>query len=141
MVFSSSYELYLSPHTTMNAQQFSEFLQQAGGSQGHAVLYLLPIPDLSDLLEPEYSCLAKLSESNTFLLTVSDTWQVVPSSSIIEDHVPPPPPLLSPVFAVEDGPGCVDLIFEHKLTDEIVKGISYLQAQQQRQKSGLDIFR
>lgn len=64
VIFSTTYNRYLSPHTSMDAQQFSQFLQLAGGSQGHAILYLLPTKDLSELLEPEYSCLAKLCGSN-----------------------------------------------------------------------------
>ncbi len=63
VVFSASYAPYLSPHTSMEPEQFSEFLQRAGGSEGHALVYLLPVSDLNDLLEPEYGCLAKLSES------------------------------------------------------------------------------
>ena len=64
VVFSSSSMHYLSSHTRLTPQQFSELLDGAGGKQGHAILYLLPIPQVqSEKLQPDFSCLSKLSES------------------------------------------------------------------------------
>ena len=64
VVFSSSSVYYLSSHTHLTPQQFSELLDGAGGKQGHAILYLLPIPQVqSEKLQPDFSCLSKLSES------------------------------------------------------------------------------
>ena len=63
VVFSTTSDLYLSPHTSMTPQQFSDFVEKAGGPQGHVVVYLLPSKNLVELVEPDYSCLAKLSMS------------------------------------------------------------------------------
>ena len=64
VVFSSSSVYYLSSHTRLTPQQFSELLDGAGGKRGHAILYLLPIPQVqSEKLQPDFSCLSKLSES------------------------------------------------------------------------------
>ena len=86
VVFSTNYDLYLSQHTTMTPQQFSEFLQLAGGAQGHALLYLLPIPDISDVMEPEYRTLAKLSKPMDLEVTVVHEMSSVMFSSEIMVH-------------------------------------------------------
>ena len=63
VVFSSNSPYSISAHTHLTQQQFSEFLQRAGGTRGHAILHLLPIPQLQcEKLQPDYSCLAQLSE-------------------------------------------------------------------------------
>jgi len=62
VVFSGNSPYSISAHTHLTQQQFSEFLQRAGGTRGHAILHLLPIPQLrSEKLQPDYSSLAKLT--------------------------------------------------------------------------------
>ena len=44
-------------------QQFKELLDDAGGAEGHALLYLIPLTQLSsDKVMSDFSCIAPLSK-------------------------------------------------------------------------------
>lgn len=103
VVFSSSSVHYLSSHTRLMPQQFSELLEGAGGKQGHAVLYLLPIPQVqSEKLQPDFSCLSKLSESPRAVGRHSDgsqrDSQWIPSVPFLQSMLWMTPRTVSPSF-------------------------------------------
>ena len=109
VVFSGNSPHSLSAHTNLTQQQFSEFLEMAGGTRGHALLHLLPIPQLqSEKLQPDYSCLAKLSElagpdverykdmygfANCLFLLPLPSLFLLPLPSLFLPLPPPSPPL------------------------------------------------
>ena len=63
VLFSNSSKYFISPHTALSPEHFSQLLEESGGSRGHAKLYLLPVNLVeSDTLTPDYSCLAGLGE-------------------------------------------------------------------------------
>ena len=107
VVFSSSSVHYLSSHIRLTPQQFSELLEGAGGKQGHAVVYLLPIPQVqSEKLQPDFSCLSKLSESTQPPRTVdrhSDSSQTDSMDTLCS---------FPAVYAVDDPQNCVSLILD-----------------------------
>ncbi len=47
---------------SMPQDVFTDFLGRTKGSGGHPVLYVLPVHELSDSVEPDTRCLANLSE-------------------------------------------------------------------------------
>lgn len=64
VIFSTKSRHYITGQTQLNQKQFQELLDEAGGSEGHAFLYLLPVTQLSpDKVTSDFSCLAPLSES------------------------------------------------------------------------------
>ena len=64
VIFSTKSRHYITGQTQLTQQQFHELLYEAGGAEGHALLYVLPITQLSpDKMTSDFSCLAPLSES------------------------------------------------------------------------------
>ena len=64
VLFSTKNRFYIAGHNTLTPQQFKELLDDAGGAEGHALLYLLPVTQLSpDKVISDFSCIAPLSES------------------------------------------------------------------------------
>ena len=64
ILFSTKSRFYITGQNSLTPEQFKELLDDAGLSEGHAHLYLLPITQLSpDKFVPDYSCIAPLSES------------------------------------------------------------------------------
>ncbi len=66
LIFSSTSSTFLLD-SPMTQEEFPEFLKRAKGCEGHPILYLLPIRDLSEAVEPYCRCLATLSESTDVL--------------------------------------------------------------------------
>ena len=63
VLFSTLSRHFISPLSPLPPEQFARLLEESGGSQGHAKLYLLPINLMeTDDLNPDYSCLAGLGE-------------------------------------------------------------------------------
>lgn len=46
----------------VSREEFTDFLAKSHGSEGHPVLHLLPIKELSERVQPDCRCLAKLGE-------------------------------------------------------------------------------
>ena len=64
VLFSTKNRFYIAGHNTLTPQQFRELLDDAGGTEGHALLYLLPVTQLSpDKVMSDFSCIAPLSKS------------------------------------------------------------------------------
>jgi hypothetical protein len=63
IVFSAQSDLHISKYSQLTQNDFNLFLNRAGGSQGHAILYLLPMNHINaKLIEPDYGVMAKLCE-------------------------------------------------------------------------------
>ncbi|XP_003387126.1 PREDICTED: inhibitor of nuclear factor kappa-B kinase subunit beta-like [Amphimedon queenslandica] len=61
VIFSSQSDIYISKNSNTSQNDFNLFMNRAGGSQGHAVIYFIPVNEVTaDLLEPDYGALAKL---------------------------------------------------------------------------------
>jgi hypothetical protein len=61
IVFSAQSDLHISKYSQLTQNDFNLFLNRAGGSQGHAILYLLPMNHINaKLIEPDYGVMAKL---------------------------------------------------------------------------------
>ena len=70
VLFSTKTRFYITGQNVLTPQQFKELLNDAGGTEGHALLYLLPITQLSpDKVMSDYSCIAPLSESKKVIAT------------------------------------------------------------------------
>ena len=63
ILFSTKSRHYITGQNNISQSHFAELLNDAGGGEGHALLYLLPVTQLSpDKMISDYSCLAPLSE-------------------------------------------------------------------------------
>ena len=62
IIFSGTADLF-PLDSPMTQEEFNDFLKRSKGNEGHYVLYLFPVRDLRETLEPDCRCLAKLSES------------------------------------------------------------------------------
>ena len=70
VLFSRSSSHYISPNESISHDQFVELLEHAGGSKGHAKLYLLPVQQLQQtMVEPDTSCFSLLSEFHRLLFS------------------------------------------------------------------------
>ena len=67
VLFSNASPLFLSPGQALSQQQFSELLNAAGGSRGHAVLYVLPINHvLKEQVVADQRCFTLLSKLSSY---------------------------------------------------------------------------
>ena len=83
VLFSTKSRFYITGQNALTQQQFKELLNDAGGAEGHALLYLLPITQLSpDKVISDYSCIAPLSESKlmatNLVLILALVWRSPP---------------------------------------------------------------
>ena len=71
VIFSTASSHYISPLETISQGQLVELLNKAGGSEGHAKLYLLPIQEsLQTSVVPDLICFTPLSELSSLFLEV-----------------------------------------------------------------------
>ena len=69
VLFSNKSPFYITGQNSLTPEQFKELLDDAGLTEGYALLYLLPITQLSpDKFIPDYSNIALLSKSNCCIL-------------------------------------------------------------------------
>ena len=98
IIFSAHSNIHLSYNSGISDSDFNKFMKRAGGSQGHAVLFFIPM--MSSLTEEDYKAVAEQYKTE-----------------------------------------CINLITEHKYSDEIVHALSALQKQMKRQSYCIEEFR
>ena len=63
IIFSTACPHFIASYKTLSTSEFEELLERAGGSHGHAKLYVLPIQQLKETdCNPDTSCFEPLSE-------------------------------------------------------------------------------